>query len=191
MADFLLKAEPFLGAYHKNFGTYLLSEITNRVVFSLAMPLGLETQAMNKIEMEFDVGIPAIGRATETEDGSLKLLRMGIDQLFCLIDSEQDYVRSYFAFSSRLGDCVYTTNQSDVWVSLRLQGNEVPKVLERICPIDIHSSIFTVGSVARTIMDHLGTIIYHEADLDFTLMSASSSATSFLHAIEKSIENVI
>ena len=50
----------------------------------------------SKIEMEFDVGIPSIGRATETEDGSLKLLRLGIDQLFCLIESEKDSAKLYF-----------------------------------------------------------------------------------------------
>ena len=191
MADFSLKAEPFLGSYHKNFGALSLSEVTDRAIFSLAIPLGLETEVSNKIKSEFDINTPAIGRAAETRDGLITMLRLGVDQLFCFIDSEQETNRAHAEFSSRLGGCVYTTDQSDVWVSLMLSGNEVRKVLERICPIDLHPSKFTVSCFARTVMEHLGTIVYHHSDNGFTLMSASSSAKSFLHAIETSIENVM
>jgi methylglutamate dehydrogenase subunit D len=39
-------------------------------------------------------------------------------------------------------------------------------------------------------MEHLGTILLREADDRFLLMSASSSARSFLHGLETSLRNV-
>ena len=49
---------------------------------------------------------------------------------------------------------------------------------------------FGDGRVARTVMEHLGVIIHRESDGTYLLMSASSSAESFLHAVETSIKYV-
>ena len=191
MVDFSLDSEPFLGNYQKKFGTLTLCEITKRAIFSLVIPQGSETKAFNKIKSEFGIVIPPVGKAAVTKDESTSFLRLGIDQLFCLVDTQQDTNRVHAEFSSRLEDYIFTTDQSDVWVSLTLSGNEVEKVLERISPIDINRSKFTGGCVARTTMEHLGTIIYRHSDTCFTLMSASSSAKSFLDAIETSIDSII
>ena len=43
---------------------------------------------------------------------------------------------------------------------------------------------------ARTSMEHLDTLIIRTAENSYHLMSASSSAGSFLHAVETSIKNV-
>ena len=80
------------------------------------------------------------------------------------------------------------TDQSDSWVVLALSGPQSRQTLERICPIDCSASAMPVGTTARTIMEHLGAIITRRPDGDdgepcFWLLSARSSATSFLHAI--------
>ena len=189
MVDFRLTAEPFLGGYHQNIGNLSLSEITNRAIFSLALPLGQEDEAFQLIKSEFKIDVPDIGNAAKTKDELITILRLGIDQFFCLTDTVHDTKIAHAAFSSRVGDYFYTTDQSHAWVSLTLCGNDVDRVLERICPIDLHPSIFAVDCIARTAMENLATIIYRHSDSGFTLMSASSSAKSFLHTIEISINN--
>ena len=73
---------------------------------------------------------------------------------------------------------------------LRLRGEKAREALERICLLDLDESAFQVGDAARTAMEHLGTVILREGSDCFLLMSAGSSAKSFLHAVETSVRNV-
>jgi sarcosine oxidase subunit gamma len=74
---------------------------------------------------------------------------------------------------------------------LRVSGPKSRIALERICPLDLHPSTFPQGRVARTLMEHLGVIILHEGPDTYLLLSARSSAGSFLHAVETSVRNVV
>ena len=83
------------------------------------------------------------------------------------------------------------TDQSDSWVILALFGPQSRQTLARICPIDCSASAMPIGTTARTSMEHLGAIITRRPDEGdhqpcFWLLSARSSAASFLHAITKS-----
>ena len=80
------------------------------------------------------------------------------------------------------------TDQSDSWVILALSGPQSRQTLARICPIDCGVSAMPIGTTARTRMEHLGAIITRRPDEGdhqpcFWLLSARSSAASFLHAI--------
>jgi len=80
------------------------------------------------------------------------------------------------------------TDQSDSWVVLALSGPQSRETLARICPIDCSASAMPIGTTARTSMEHLGAIITRRPDEGdhqpcFWLLSARSSAASFLHAI--------
>ena len=61
---------------------------------------------------------------------------------------------------------VAMTDQSDAWVILALTGPLVYRTLERICPIDCSSPAMPIGTTARTIIEHLGTIILRRPDDD-------------------------
>ena len=83
------------------------------------------------------------------------------------------------------------TDQSDSWVILALSGSQSRQTLARICPIDCSASAMPIGTTARTSMEHLGAIITRRPDEGdhqpcFWLLSARSSAASFLHAITES-----
>ena len=191
MAKFSLQAEPFLGGFEKDYGTVMIKEVTDRAITSLTMPLGLEAQAEKAIKSALKLKLPGVGMSMQSKDGATALLRLGKDQLFCVKDGESDGHAAHKALADKCGDDVYTTDQSDVWVSLTISGSDTLRALERICPIDLHPNRFTVGAIARTAMEHLGTIIYRNSEIEYTLMSASSSAGSFLHAIQTSVENVL
>ena len=80
------------------------------------------------------------------------------------------------------------TDQSDSWVILALSGLHSRQTLARICPIDCSASAMPIGTTARTSMEHLGAIITRRPDGGdhqpcFWLLSARSSAASFLHTI--------
>ena len=80
------------------------------------------------------------------------------------------------------------TDQSDSWVVLALSGPQSSQTLAQICPIDCSASAMPIGTTARTSMEHLGAIITRRPDEGnhqpcFWLLSARSSAASFLHAI--------
>ena len=92
-------------------------------------------------------------------------------------------------FVDALDDIGYATDQTDNWVALRLSGDQVVSGLERICPLDLHESAMPVGSAARTVMEHLATIILRETADGFLLLSPSSSARSFQHAVVTSMIN--
>ena len=82
------------------------------------------------------------------------------------------------------------TDQSDSWVVLALSGPQSRETLARICPIDCSVLAMPIGTTARTSMEHLGAIITRRPDESdhqpcFWLLSARSSAASFLHAITR------
>ena len=88
----------------------------------------------------------------------------------------------------RLSKQMAMTDQSDSWVILALSGPQSRQTLARICPIDCGVSAMPIGTTARTSMEHLGAIITRRPDEGdhqpcFWLLSARSSAASFLHAI--------
>lgn len=76
------------------------------------------------------------------------------------------------------------------WVILHLSGPLAIAALERIWAIDIHSEFLPAGSFTRTMAEQFGAIVMHEAYDQFLLLSASSSAHSFVHTVEISIKYV-
>ena len=108
---------------------------------------------------------------------------------------EFDSFDQEYQLSSLLENCLsknsYLTLQTDAWVCIRISGPSALKALERICPINLDPEIFLKDYIARTITEHLGSIVICENPNSYLLMSASSSAKSFLHALEVSLKNVI
>ena len=92
--------------------------------------------------------------------------------------------------SNQLGEAGYYTDQTDSWVTLRVSGAKSRTALERICPIDLDPKAFSPGAVTRTVMEHHGAIILRDGQNSFVLLSARSSACSFLRAVERSVDNI-
>ena len=137
----------------------------------------------------FSVDLPEVGLSALSQDSAMRILRLGTDQAFVVFPRAQQDTGAEPHIADLLGGVFYTTDQSDVWVTLELSGAGARRALERICPLNLAPDAFGIGAVARTSMEHLGTVIIRTCDDSFLLMSASSSAHSFLHAIETSIAN--
>ncbi len=188
MADLELRAEPFIGGYSMDLNGTSLKEIADLALVSVACPLGGKIEIGEAIDRAWGISIPKPGTSEATEDGSIRLLGMAVDQFFAVLANEEKDPLDLV--SRKLGAAGYYTDQTDNWVMLRLEGPLAIPALERVCPIDLEPARFPPGTVARTVMEHLGTIIMCEGESRYLLLSASSSAKSFLHAIETSVRNV-
>ncbi len=189
MSEYTLTAQPALGGYQESFEGVALEELTDFAIVSIATPRGGEDPLSQALQESYGATIPKAGKVSRSEDGSMRFLGMSIDQMFAVFDYSGADAAEVIA--GKLNDSGYCTLQSDNWVAMRISGAKCREALERICPIDLASAVFGIGSVARTSMEHMAVIIYPEDENTFVLITASSSAASFLHAVETSINNVI
>src|SRR6056297_1802469 len=187
VADFTLTAEPPLAGTDMVIAGVRLWAPADLAVVSLALPLGREDEARSAIEAGFGAALPGIGKSAVTSE-STRLIRLAPDLAFAVFTHATPDAERVVA--DRLDGAVYTTDQTDVWVALALSGGNTRRALERICPIDLHPQVFGVDYAARTVMEHLGVLILRTGDDDYLLLSASSSAKFFLHAIEVSLRNI-
>jgi sarcosine oxidase subunit gamma len=187
VADFTLTAEPPLAGTDMVIAGVRMWAPADLAVVSIALPLGREDAARNAIEAAYGVALPEIGKSVITPEDT-RLIRLASDLAFAMFAHATPDAEPVVA--GRLEGAAYTTDQTDVWVALGLSGAGARRGLERICPIDLHSDAFGVDDAARTVMEHLGVLILRSGDDEYLLLSASSSARSFLHAVETSLRNI-
>ncbi len=187
MADFTLTSEPPLKGFDHSFGDTRLHAPADLAIVSIALPLGAENAALKAIKSAFDADLPAPGQSVMGKDDT-RLVRLGPDQAFAIFTHATPDAEPHV--QSLLKGAAYTTDQTDVWSGLVLDGPLARTALERICPIDLHPDAFAEGAAARTVMEHLGVLILRTGPDTYLLLSASSSAASFLHAVETSLLNV-
>ena len=184
----LMTTQP-LGGFDRQHTDVSLSEITDYALVSMAIPLGRETDLQNEMEKKFGTNFPKCGRSTIAADGHTQFLGMQKDQAFVLFKFDGDDAVGEIA--NALGDAAYYTDQSDSWAMLEISGPLARSTLERICPLDLDQDVFAFGAVTRTMMEHLAIIIMRTNQDTFLLMSPRSSADSFLHLLETTIEHVL
>ena len=184
MANLTLQATTPLKGYDQRFGGTTLSEVTDMAIYSIALALQADA-ALSSIQQQLGTAWPATGHSTLNTEATYRLLGLQSDQVFVLVTGD-----AAAANLPALDDSAYITDQSDSWAALRVSGPMSKKALERICPIDLHPTVFAKGFVTRTSMEHLAVIVLCEADDEYLLLSPSSSAQSFLHAVETSLRFV-
>ena len=188
MPSLQLKAEPLLGGFHATVDTTDLIELTELVILSIAIPQGGDAAFASTFTKTYGTERPSPGESTLSSDGRARFLWTAQDQLFALFEGDSpDDAADLFR---KLEGKAYITVQSDNWIALRLRGEKAREALARICPIDLHPSAFPEGRVARTMMEHMGAIVLRDGPDSFLLLSASSTARSYLHAVEISLRNV-
>ncbi len=168
-----------------------VSEVTDLAIVSIAISPVNDKAFAAALKKGFKTARPDVGQFTHAKTANTKVLGLQRDQLFILFDYEGDRaVEEVAAKINSSKQLAYLSDQSDSWVTLRVNGDNCLEALERICPIDLHPSAFPVGSVARTSMEHMAAIIIHESQGSYLLLSLRSFAESFLHAVTTSIKNI-
>lgn len=168
-----------------------VTEVTDLAIVSMAISTATNDAFNKAIKKSYKVERPTIGTFSQSKTDNARFLGLQQDQMFVMFDYSSD--RAVEVVSAKINESEqlsYLCDQSDSWVTLRINGDRCLEALERICPLDIHPDSFPVGSVARTSMEHMATIIIHESEGSYLLLSLRSFAQSFLHAVTTSIKNI-
>ncbi|PWE33795.1 sarcosine oxidase subunit gamma [Maritimibacter sp. 55A14] len=187
MPDLTLTPTPPLDGYAQDFAGTRLAEASELAIVAVATPAGGETALEAAVKAAYGTGTPAPGASILSKDGKARLVWSGPDQMFLLFTHDAPDAEAGVA--AALGQAGYCTDQTGVWAALEISGPGVRGALERLCPLDLHPDAFAEGAAARTVMEHMGAFVIRTGSDAFLLLSASSSAKSFLHAVELSVRN--
>jgi len=189
VSDYELLPESPLGGVEIELDGFNITEVTDKSLVMVALPREKFKDVESSIDKSCGLKLPEMECSTESKDSSITLWRLQKNQVLAYFTYEGNDAESHL--SSRLSAPAYYTDQSDTWAMIRVNGNRSREVLERICPIDLSPEVFSVGSVSRTVMEHIGTIIFRDGDDSYVLLTMRSFGRSMLHAIEVSAENVL
>lgn len=183
----LIATSPLAG-YDKTIGDMRLRELNDINIVSVAIPLKETAKVTKALKETLSLAMPKPAKTTLSIDKKMRAISTQADQVFLITTKKGDSPDT--AMAKKLGGVGWATDQSDGWVVLELSGPSTRAALERICQVDLDAGAFPVNASARTSMEHLGSIIIRTDKDTFLLMSASSSAASFLHAVELSAQHV-
>lgn len=183
MANMTLTRTPVLGNYAETFGDITIVERDDLAFVSIATPLGGDDALKKAFKSAYKMEMPAPSVSSVARDK--RAVATAADQMMLIFPSNAPL--SEPAVQKAIKGAGYTTEQTGAWVALEISGPSVRSVLERLCPLDLAPSVFPINASARTVMEHMGSMVIRTDDNSFLLLSASSSAQSFLHAVETSI----
>ncbi len=184
MANLTLTASPALGGIELEIGQNRIAERSDLAIVSIATPLGGKDILAKTLNTGWSLTMP--DPIMSTVEGNTRAIRTSPDQILLIFPHGTPDANA--TVQKKLNGTGYTTDQTDAWVILEISGPDTLKALERLCLLD--TATFEIGQSARTMMEHMGALIIRLEDDRFMLMSASSSAGSFLHAVETSYNYV-
>lgn len=182
--DFTLTAAPPLGGVEVTLGENRIAERAELALVSVAVPLGGRAELEEALRDAWGLALPAPTMTAQA--GEMRAISTAPDQFLLLFPHQGPDAETLVATALRGKG--YTTLQTDGWVMLELSGPNTLAALERLCPIDCAS--LPVGGSARSVIEHVGAILLRLGPDRFLALSASSSARSFLHAVESSYRYV-
>jgi len=183
--DYSLEAQSALSGASFDYEGLSIRERPNTRLLSIAASVNQIDSVSAALNNSAGVTWAEIGKSTT--HGNVACLGLQAEQVFLMSEHNDN---DHQALAKELAAVARVTDQSDSWVTIEVSGSRSRDVLERICPIDLEDSVFQDGAVARTLMEHLGVIVYRYQDT-YRLLSARSSADSFLHAITQSADFVV
>ena len=186
MAKLVLKIEKPLNGYSRVINKIKIAEYQFDSLISLAIPLNSQRKCNLNFEKSLGKPMPNIENSIINKNGILGF-RIGLDLLFICNPSYSSFAKKTVPL---LKEAFYITDQTGGWCGVRVDGDRVIEMLERICPLNLSLKIFAIGNVKRTVMDHLNVIIFRQTEKKFILFSPSSSSGSFLKSIEISSRNI-
>lgn len=182
--DFKLTAAPALGGADLGIGGNRITERRDLALVSVAVPQGGEAGLVKALKSAFKIDFP--GATQSTTAGETRAIRTSPDQLMLVFPRATPDAEPHV--QAGLKGAGYTTDQTGAWVVLEISGPATLAALERLCPLD--TAVMPQDAAARTVIEHMGAMIVRLGPERFLLLSAGSSAQSFLHAVETSLRYV-
>lgn len=183
-----LAAAPLLGGYDQETRAGRLRELTDLALVCVSTPQGGDQDMQAALKSAYGAVMPDNGQSVLSKDGSLRIIRFAPDQIFLAFDRSAPDAAAVVA--QKIGTAGYVVDQSHNWVALSLSGACARAALERLCALNLHRDKFAVDQAERTQMEHMGALVARSGEDEFLLLSAASSAATFLHALETSLKYV-
>ena len=189
MADFSLRTMPPLGGYERDFNGTELRELVNLAIVVVSIPNDEGAIFAQALLAGYGAEMPDHGNSVLAKEGKTRIIRFARDQVMVLFDHETPDAPG--VVSKAMNGVGYAVDQTHNWVTLALSGPLARAALERICAVNLHKDAFARNLAERTALEKMGAIVIRTGEDEFLLMSGVSSAKSFLHAVETSINNVL
>lgn len=158
---------------------FSLREIENERHFWLAVSAGAEDGASKTFEKQLGAPLPQPGQTSRGEsDGRQVLVDWAGERQFLVSGAPENSAKA-------LAGKAWLADQSDGWVGFTLEGGQTRAVLEKLCPIDLHPSVFGAGRCARIPVETMIALIACD-DVEaqrYRLYFQRSSARSFVDHI--------
>ena len=187
MDEIKLEAAKILGGANITIAGNRIIERDDLAMVSVATPLGGDAALKRALKAGHGLAMPSATSSTTSKNG-MRAVNTAPDQML-LVFAHATPDAEYHVRTGLKG-MGYTTDQTDSLVAIEISGPDTMAAMERLCPLDLHPDNFGTNMAGRTVMEHMAATIICLADAHFLLLAASSSGTSFLHAIETSYRNV-
>ena len=187
MVDFALEPKAVLDGFDKNWNSTRLSELTTLAAVAVSVPKDGAVVLNKKLKTAYGRNAPAAGESFIGKDNA-RVMSFAEDQFMILFDHAAH--SGVPAVEKKLGNAGYYVEQTNNWVFLELSGPHARAALERVCPVNTHADKFPMDRAERTNIEHMGAVLCRTGEDTFLIMSASSTAGSFLHALETSMDYV-
>lgn len=83
-----------------------------------------------------------------------------------------------------------TTDQSDGWAGLRLEGPAAAEALMRLYPLDLRPASFAQGRSARAPLNHMQSVLLRVAPETFDILVFRSMARTAWHEVEAAMKTL-
>ena len=187
MVDFTLEPKAVLNGFDKIWNRTRLCELTELAAVAVSVPKDGAVALNQKLKAAYGRNVPAAGESFIGK-GNTRVMSFAKDQFMILFDHA---AHSGIPFiEKKLGSTGYYVEQTNNWVFLELSGPQARAALERVCPVNTHADKFIINRAERTNIEHMGAVLCRTGEDTFLIMSASSTAGSFLHALETSMDYV-
>jgi sarcosine oxidase subunit gamma len=122
--------------------------------------------ASKAVAARFGAGLPAAGKSSNGEGVSFPWC--GADQWYAIADNF-DEGELYRTLKETLSGLASVSEQSHGRVIIRVAGPKARAVLGKGTPVDLHHSVFAIGSSAVTQMAHVGVHLVRTGEDSFEL----------------------
>jgi sarcosine oxidase subunit gamma len=172
----LIARTPFAGLLPIAHGGVTATEVDPGPVVSVSRAGGTAAEVSDGLGREIGLAFPGPGE-TLAGDG-VRVVWSGMDQCFVL-----------GARPAAIPGAA-TTDQSDAWAVVALEGGAVRDVLARLVPVDLRDAAFPEGRAARTLLGHMSCLLLRTGPESFEAMVFRSMAGSAAHELDRAMRLV-
>ena len=182
-SQFKLTAQSGLGMAEpvdETWPDFSVHELAGLPILWVSVSAGGEAALSKTCEKAFGTGLPEPRRFADGghngghDSGQARIIWAGERQWF--VTGVEG------ALPGPVGKACHATDQSDGWIAVRITGRKTREVMEKLCGIDLHESVFPTHAAARAPIEGMISLIVCEDATagTFVLFFQRSSARSFL-----------